>query len=63
MMTKQLYLLLSAPVFSAIIMAILFLFAEPATPERDYSFARVLADNAIEKDTVLDITYNSYYIA
>ena len=64
-MTKQLYLLLGAPVFSTIIMATLFLLADnkPDRLQRDYSVGRAIITDAIAKDTVLDIQYNSYYIA
>ena len=64
-MTKQLYLLLGAPVLSTIIMAMLFLFADtnPERLERNYSVGRALVKDAIAKDTVLDIKHNSYYIA
>tara|TARA_R110002050_G_scaffold125594_4_gene245358 strand:+ start:2345 stop:3448 length:1104 start_codon:yes stop_codon:yes gene_type:complete len=64
-MTKQIYLLLGAPVLSTIIMAMLFFLADskPDRLDRNYSVGRALVKDAIAKDTVLDIKHNSYYIA
>ncbi|RAV30414.1 hypothetical protein [Sinomicrobium soli] len=65
MMTKTLYLILSAPIGSVLIIATLFLLADnkPDRLQRDYSVGRALMADAIIQDTVLDIQYNSYYIA
>src|SRR5690606_4192914 len=65
MMTKQLYIILGAPIFSVIIMTTLFYLEDtkPERLERNYSVGRFLITDAIAKDTVLDIQYNPYYIA
>ncbi|WP_268223889.1 hypothetical protein [Sinomicrobium oceani] len=62
-MTRDLYILISAPVLSVLIILGLFLNAKPDGPIRDNSFARNFISDAIERKGVMDLEYNTYYFA